>query len=72
MDLYLNPAPTAMTPGITRWWIAVWEIIMTLKNLSVSSHESGIKVVVDGVFNHTGREFFAFKDIQEKKSGPPL
>lgn len=30
-------------------------------------HESGIKVVVDGVFNHTGREFFAFKDIQENR-----
>lgn len=30
-------------------------------------HESGIQVVVDGVFNHTGREFFAFKDIQEKR-----
>lgn len=28
-------------------------------------HASGIKVVVDGVFNHTGREFFAFRDIQE-------
>ncbi len=27
-------------------------------------HEAGIHVVVDGVFNHTGREFFAFKDIQ--------
>jgi len=26
-------------------------------------HESGIRVVVDGVFNHTGREFFAFQDI---------
>jgi cyclomaltodextrinase / maltogenic alpha-amylase / neopullulanase len=30
-------------------------------------HEHGIKVVVDGVFNHTGREFFAFKDLREKK-----
>ncbi len=28
-------------------------------------HESGIRVVVDGVFNHTGREFFAFRDIQQ-------
>lgn len=27
-------------------------------------HDAGIRVVVDGVFNHTGREFFAFKDIQ--------
>ena len=34
-------------------------------------HENGIKVVVDGVFNHTGREFFAFKDIQER-NGTPL
>ncbi len=30
-------------------------------------HEADIKVVVDGVFNHTGREFFAFKDIQEHR-----
>lgn len=34
-------------------------------------HENGIKVVVDGVFNHTGRKFFAFKDIQEKKWDSP-
>lgn len=31
-------------------------------------HQSGIKVVVDGVFNHTGREFFAFQSLQ--KEGP--
>jgi len=29
-------------------------------------HEIGIKVILDGVFNHTGRKFFAFKDIMEK------
>lgn len=34
-------------------------------------HGQGIRVVVDGVFNHTGREFFAFKDIQEKKWDSP-
>lgn len=27
-------------------------------------HEQGIKVIFDGVFNHTGRDFFAFKGIQ--------
>lgn len=32
-------------------------------------HEAGIKVVVDGVFNHTGREFFAFRDIQQNREG---
>ena len=34
-------------------------------------HESGIRVVVDGVFNHTGREFFAFRDICEKREASP-
>lgn len=34
-------------------------------------HENGIHVVVDGVFNHTGREFFAFRDIQEKREASP-
>lgn len=34
-------------------------------------HEHGIRVVVDGVFNHTGREFFAFKNIQEQRENSP-
>lgn len=28
-------------------------------------HENGIRVILDGVFNHVGRGFFAFKDVQE-------
>ena len=32
-------------------------------------HKAGIKVVVDGVFNHTGREFWAFTDIQKNREG---
>ena len=30
-------------------------------------HEQGIKVIFDGVFNHTGRDFFAFKNIQANR-----
>ena len=30
-------------------------------------HEQGINVIFDGVFNHTGRDFFAFKDIQANR-----
>ena len=30
-------------------------------------HASGIRVVVDGVFNHTGRAHPAFKDLQENR-----
>lgn len=28
-------------------------------------HDAGIKVVLDGVFNHVGRGFFAFRDVQQ-------
>lgn len=32
-------------------------------------HESGLKVILDGVFNHTGRDFFAFRDLKERREG---
>lgn len=34
-------------------------------------HEKGIKVVLDGVFNHVGRGFWAFRDVQEKRWDSP-
>ncbi len=30
-------------------------------------HKQGIRVVLDGVFNHTGRDFFAFQDIKRHR-----
>ena len=38
-----------------------------LINFVKACHESSIKVIVDGVFNHVGREFFAFKDLKEHR-----
>ncbi|MEA1883837.1 MAG: alpha-amylase family glycosyl hydrolase [Thermotogota bacterium] len=38
-----------------------------LKELTQTAHEKGIKVILDGVFNHVGRDFFAFKDILAKR-----
>lgn len=35
------------------------------KKVSSALHENGIKVVLDGVFNHVGRDFWAFKDVQQ-------
>lgn len=32
-------------------------------------HENGIRVVLDGVFNHVGRDFGAFMDVREHKLG---
>jgi len=36
-----------------------------LTNFVKECHKQGIRVILDGVFNHTGRDFFAFKDIRE-------
>ncbi len=33
------------------------------------AHALGLRIVVDGVFNHTGREFFAFEDIRKNREG---
>ena len=37
------------------------------KKVCNALHKEGIKIVLDGVFNHVGRGFFAFKDLQEKR-----
>lgn len=34
-------------------------------------HENGIKFVIDGVFNHVGRGFWAFRDVCEKRENSP-
>ncbi len=34
-------------------------------------HNQGILVILDGVFNHTGRDFFAFRDIQKNRENSP-
>ena len=35
------------------------------------AHEAGIRVIFDGVFNHTGRGFFAFQDILKNRENSP-
>ncbi len=42
-----------------------------LKAFVTECHEQGIRVIFDGVFNHTGRDFFAFKDIQKNREQSP-
>lgn len=34
-------------------------------------HAQGIRVILDGVFNHTGRDFFAFRDLQKNRESSP-
>lgn len=37
------------------------------KALCKKLHDNGIRILLDGVFNHVGRGFFAFRDVIEKR-----
>lgn len=41
------------------------------KEVCDALHEEGIKVVLDGVFNHVGRGFFAFQDVLKNRENSP-
>ncbi len=43
----------------------------SFKKLCRTLRKNGIRVMLDGVFNHVGRDFWAFKDVQEKKWDSP-
>ena len=42
-----------------------------LKTVCDAFHQAGIRVMLDGVFNHVGRGFWAFRDVQQKKRESP-
>jgi len=42
-----------------------------LADFVAKCHEQGIRVILDGVFNHTGRDFFAFQDIKKNRESSP-
>ena len=42
-----------------------------LTNFVKECHAQNIKVILDGVFNHTGRDFFAFQDIKRNRENSP-
>ncbi|MCD4812005.1 alpha-amylase, partial [bacterium] len=37
----------------------------TLTRLSAALHQKGIRLILDGVFHHVGRDFWAFRDVRE-------
>lgn len=37
----------------------------SFKKLCDTLRQNGIRILLDGVFNHVGRDFFAFKDVQQ-------
>ena len=36
-----------------------------------AAHDRGIRVIIDGVFNHTGRGFFAFENLLKEQEASP-
>jgi cyclomaltodextrinase len=43
----------------------------TLANLVAALHNNGIRVILDGVFNHVGRDFWAFRDVLHNHQNSP-
>lgn len=41
------------------------------KEVCDNLHKEGVRVVLDGVFNHVGRGFWAFQDVLEKRWDSP-
>jgi glycosidase len=44
----------------------------TLSALSAALHTAGIRLILDGVFNHVGRNFWAFRDVLKNGSASPF
>ncbi len=65
--LYLGPLFESSTHGYdTRDYFQVDRRLgtnETLARLSQELHDRGIRLVLDGVFNHVGRHFWAFQDV---------
>ena len=40
-------------------------------DLIAAAHQRDMRIVIDGVWNHTGRDFFAFEDIRENQEASP-
>ncbi len=41
----------------------------TLAGLSAALHRRGMRLVLDGVFHHVGRDFWAFRDVRQRLEG---
>jgi len=76
IDPYFGPDPTgdlalmaSETSDPATWkWTAADKLFLEVVN---EAHGRDMRVVIDGVFNHTGRNFFAFENLVEKQRESP-
>lgn len=45
-------------------WTSADKLLLKLVN---EVHERGMKIIIDGVFNHTGTDFWAFRDVKKNQ-----
>ncbi len=72
IDPYFGPDPsgdlalmkTESADPKTWKWTQADQLFLTLVR---KAHEKKLRIIIDGVFNHTGRDFFAFQDIVSKQ-----
>lgn len=69
--IYLGPIFDSSTHGYdTKDYLKIDERLGSnedFKDLCTELHKNNIKIVLDGVFNHVGREFWAFQDLKKNK-----
>jgi glycosidase len=76
VDPYFGPDPagdfqiiSGETSAPQTWkWTAADKLFLELLR---QAHARGIRVILDGVFNHTGRDFFAFADLRKRQAESP-
>ena len=42
-----------------------------MSNSGMNRRERGIRIILDGVFNHVGRDFWAFRDLLDRRQASP-
>lgn len=76
VDPYFGPDPKGDLALIEKesadpatWsWTAADKLFL---RLLLKAKQLGLRVILDGVFNHTGRDFFAFQDVRKHGAASP-
>jgi glycosidase len=76
VDPYFGPDPqgdlalmSKETSDPATWhWTAADKLFLELVR---QAHARDIRIIIDGVFNHTGRDFFAFADLKRRQQQSP-